>query len=76
LEDKQLSSRLKRQREKFSQHYALETRLVQARRKSEEAWRKKDYRAVVNALQPLRADLSATEVAKLEFAEKQINNPQ
>jgi hypothetical protein len=71
LNDKQLFSRLKLQRGELARNYALETQLEQARRKSEAAWRTKDYAAVVEALKPLRAALTATEVGKLEFAEKQ-----
>jgi hypothetical protein len=71
LDDKQLFARLKVQREELARNYALETQLEQARRKSEAAWRKKDYAAVVKALKPLRAALTANEVGKLEFAEKQ-----
>jgi hypothetical protein len=72
FDDKQLFSRLKLQRQELAKNYALETQLEQARRKSEIAWHKKDYVAVVKALKPLRAALTATEVGKLEFAEKQI----
>ncbi len=71
LTDKQLFVRLKLQRQELARNYALETQLVQARRKSEAAWREKDYAAVVKALKPLRDALAATEVGKLEFAEKQ-----
>lgn len=71
LDDNQLFSRLKVQREELGKQYALETQLVQARRKAEAAWRAKDYAAVVKALKPLRAALTATEIGKLEFAEKQ-----
>lgn len=71
LNDKQLFARLKVQRGELARNYALETRLEQARRRSEAAWRAKDYAAVVAALKPLRAALTATEVGKLEFAEKQ-----
>lgn len=71
LNDTQLFSRLKFQREVLSKNYALETQLEQARRKSEAAWRKKDYAAVIKALKPFSADLTVTEVGKLKFAEKQ-----
>jgi hypothetical protein len=74
LNDKQLFARLKIQREELARDYALETRLKQARRKAETAWHKKDYAAVVKALEPLRASLTATEVGKLGFAEKQVGN--
>jgi hypothetical protein len=71
LNDKQLFSRLKLQRQELATNYALETQLQQARRKAEVAWRNKDYASVVEAFKPLRAALTATEVGKLEFAEKQ-----
>lgn len=71
LNDKQLFARLKVQRKEIAAKYALEVELRQARRAAEAAWHKKDYAAVVAALKPLRAALTATEVGKLEFAEKQ-----
>lgn len=71
LNDKQLFKRLKLQREELARNYALQTQLEQARRKSEAAWRTKDYAAVVEALKPFRAALTATEVGKLEFSERQ-----
>jgi hypothetical protein len=71
LDDKQLFERLKVQRKEIATKYALELELRQARRAAEIAWYKKDYAAVVEALRPLRAALTATEVGKLEFAEKQ-----
>ena len=51
--------------------YALERDLRTARTEADNAWRRKDYSAVVEALTPLRAALTAAEVGKLEFAEKQ-----
>lgn len=72
LNDKQLFSRLKVQQKEIAAKYALEVELRQARRQSESAWHRKDYAAVVKALKPLRAALTATEVRKLEFAEKQL----
>jgi hypothetical protein len=73
LSDSQLFSRLQLQREKWGNEYALETQLLQARKKSEDAWHKRDYATVVKSLKPLRAALTATEVGKLEFAEKKCN---
>jgi len=70
--ESELFSRLKQQREEIARNYALETQLVQARRKSEVAWRKKDYAVVVEVLKPFRAALTPAEVGKLEFAEKTI----
>ena len=71
LNDDQLFSRLKLQKKELVKNYALETELFQARRTAEAAWRTKDYAAVVKALKPLRAALTATEAGKLEYAEKQ-----
>jgi len=62
---------LAEQRRREVQTYALERDLRIARAEAETAWRKKDYPAVVKALKPLRAALTAAEVGKLEFAEKQ-----
>lgn len=71
LNDTQFFSRLEQQKKELVAKYALEVQLRQARRESEIGWRKKDYAAVVKALKPLRAGLTATEVGKLEYAEKQ-----
>lgn len=51
--------------------YALERDLRKARAEADAAWHRKDYPAVVKALKPLRSALTAAEVGKLEFAEKQ-----
>ena len=73
LNDKQLLSRLRLQKKKLAVGYSHEVEWRQARRKSEAAWREKDYAKVVKALRPLRAALTAIEVAKLEFAERQCS---
>lgn len=72
LNDDSLFSRLKLQKKEVTANYADEVELLQARRAAEVAWRNKDYAAVVKALKPLRAALTATEVRKVEFAEKQL----
>jgi hypothetical protein len=69
--DENAWKRIAEQRRKESQNYALERDLRMARAEVEVAWRKKDYAVVVKALKPLRAALTATEVGKLELAEKQ-----
>jgi len=63
-------ARLSRLRERECDQYALERDLREARAEADSAWRRKDYLAVVKALKPLRAALTAVEVGKLEFAEK------
>lgn len=59
-------------RERECNQYALERDLRKARVEAETTWHKKDYPAVVKALKPFRAALTATEVGKLDFAEKQF----
>lgn len=63
---------LSKQREAECKAYALESDLRRARAKAEAAWKKADYATVVSALNSLRGALIATEIAKLEFAEKQV----
>jgi hypothetical protein len=59
------------QRRREVEAYALERDLRKARAEAAAAWHRKDYHAVIKALEPLRASLTAAEVRKLEFAEKQ-----
>lgn len=73
-ETRRASLNLQSSVEKEVKAYALERNLRKARADAETAWRKKDYLAVVKALKPLRAALTATEIGKLEFAEKQIGS--
>lgn len=65
---------LAEQRQKEIKAYAIERDLRMARAEAEKAWRNKDYSTVVRVLSPLRAGLTATEVGKLEFAEKHIRD--
>lgn len=50
--------------------YALERELRAARADADAAWHRKDYAAVIEAFEPVRALLTPGELAKLEFAEK------
>jgi hypothetical protein len=72
LIDDELFSRLRQQKKELVRNYALETKLFQARRKAEVAWRQKDYSTVVKLLKPFSAGLTAVEVRKLEFAVKHL----
>jgi NADPH:quinone reductase-like Zn-dependent oxidoreductase len=65
-------ARLAQLRERECDQYAFDRDIRSARGEAETAWRKKDYSAVVKALKPFRADLTAAEVGKLDFAEKQF----
>lgn len=58
-------------RQRECRQYALDRDLRMARTKAEVAWHKKDYATVIKVLKPLRSALTASEVGKLEFAEKQ-----
>lgn len=73
LNDSELFSRLKLQREEWARIYALDTQLEQARKKSESAWAKKDFRKVVQALVPLQEHLNPTDLKRLEYAKKHYN---
>jgi hypothetical protein len=61
---------LAEQRRKESENYTFERDLRMARTKAEAAWHRKDYATVVKALEPFRAALTASEVGRLDFAEK------
>lgn len=74
LVDSELFSRLKLQRENWARVYALETRLEQARNKSELAWQKGDFYEVVRVLGPLQEHLGPSDLRKLEYAKKHSND--
>ena len=73
LNDSELFSRLKLQREEWVRNYALDTQLEQARKNSESAWAKKDFQRVVQALAPLQEHLNPTDLKRLEYAKKHYN---
>ncbi len=75
LNDDQLFLRLKSQKKELTSKFADDVELFQAKRIAEVAWRNKDYSTVVKTLKPLRAVLSATEVKKLDYSEKQSSRP-
>jgi hypothetical protein len=73
LNDSELFSRLKLQREEWARNYALDTQLRQARKMSESAWAEKNFRKVVQALSPLQEHLDLSDLRKLEYAKKHSN---
>ena len=73
LNDSELFSRLKLQRDAWARNYALETQLEQARRKSESAWAAKNFGKVIEILAPFQEHLSPSDLKKLEYAKKKIN---
>lgn len=68
---KEAFAELAQHRTREAENYARERELSAARVEVETAWRSKDYATIVRVLSPLRAALTATEVGKLEFAEKE-----
>ena len=72
--NKQSFAEVAEQRRREVDAHALEGDLRVARSKSEDAWRSKDYRAVVKALKPLRAVLTPSEIEKLDFAERKMGS--
>lgn len=72
LDDARLFERLRESREAWSRSYAKEVNLTQARRKLDAAWHAKNYAKVVEVLEPFRADLTSTELKKLEYAKKEL----
>jgi hypothetical protein len=67
--DEESFLRLEEQRYSEVAAYALERDLRIARNQADEAWRRKDYAAVIKAFDPVRAALTPAEVKKLELAE-------
>jgi hypothetical protein len=61
-----------RLRQKEGDAYALEGNLRSARARSEEAWSKRDYRAVVKSLEPLEQYLSPAEKKRLDYSRGHI----
>jgi hypothetical protein len=72
LSDPGLFGRLERQRAAWSQSFARNVNLTQARRKLDAAWHARDYAKVVEPLEPLRADLTPSELKKLALAKKRL----
>lgn len=70
LNNSELFSRLKRQREEWAKGYAFETHLKQALEKCESAWADKEFRKVVQMLTPLQEHLNPTDLKKLAYAKK------
>lgn len=73
LDDSNLFTHLKLQRDELSASYALETQLQQARKKADEAWRSGECHKVVELLSPLQEWLEPSEVKKLEYARKKTS---
>jgi len=72
LQNARLFQLLKEQRQAWASDFADGVNLRKARRKLDAAWHAKNYAKVVELLEPLRTDLTSTELKKLEYAKKEI----
>lgn len=59
--------------ERIAAKTTRELKLRQARSEAENAWHSKEYEKVVTALTPVKGELTSAELAKLEYAEKQLS---
>ena len=57
-------------REKESEEYALKRDLTYMRRLLDDAWRNKNYKKVIELLEPRKSNLKRSELKKLSFAQK------
>jgi hypothetical protein len=73
LNDTKFFPDLKQQRDEWARSYAVETQLVQARKKSDISWKEGDFGKVVQILIPLREHLNPSDSKKLEYALKHSN---
>lgn len=73
LDDAGLFDRLAKQRETWNQEFSREVNLGKARRELEGAWHAQDYAKVVELLEPFRADLTQSELKKLEYAKNELS---
>ena len=72
LSDSRLFRQLQENRKMWAKGYSKEVNLKQARRQLDTVWHAKNYAKIVESLEPLRSDLSPTELKKLNYAKKQI----
>lgn len=70
--DRTFFSKLKEQRVKWSEDYAIEVLAEQLRPKAEDAFRRGDYAAAAELYLRIRHCLSQAEIAKLTIASKRI----
>jgi hypothetical protein len=65
---------LLRQRNSEVKRYAVDQSLRIARAEAEAAWYRKDYEAVIKAIEPFRKALIPSEIKKLSFSKKHCGN--
>jgi hypothetical protein len=67
-------SKLESQRDADATHYATENRVRVTLNGATEAWHAKDFAKIVEILGPVRPMLGASDLAKLEYAERKLRN--
>ena len=72
LDDDQVIMKLKKQRDQLRERYALETELLQIRRKAEKAWKEKDFVKMAEMLTPYYSHLTRVEKKKLKYAKSNL----
>lgn len=70
--DEHAFERLLEGQQNAAARHTRDIQLQSARSHAGAAWEARDYRAVVDAFEPMRADLSPAEYRKLAFAKKQL----
>ena len=66
-------TQVQNQHNKESSEFELDSQLRNARSIVDEAWPVKDYKAIVNVLEPLDSHLSNTEKKRLEYSRKHLS---
>lgn len=72
FDDGKIFERLQKNRNAAVHDYWKETALTHARQQLDVAWHAKNYAKIIELLEPLRSDLTSTELKKLKYAKKHI----
>jgi len=72
LDDPKVFERLREVSESWKRQYAKDVRLTKVRNELDSAWREKNYRKVVELLEPILSDLTPSERKKLELSRKSV----
>jgi hypothetical protein len=72
LDDDRIFERLQTSRKSAVHSYWQGMKLTQARQQLDTAWHAKNYAKIIELLEPLRCDLSRTELKKLNYAKQRI----
>ena len=72
FDDDKVVLQLTKQRDHLRERYALETELLQTRRKAEKAWKEKDFVKLVEVLTPYYSHLTQVEKKKVKYAKSNL----